>query len=770
MTACRETGCPGHYLDGYCDWCGMPEQSGGASGGSPTPGTTPAPSAMPTSGPGAAQAPRAGWTPSAASAAGAAGAADHGESPVDSSAQASARAVTAIGSARGSGQRRRVRQERRTRRSRLGAGLTHVPPVAETDPLDAVLRDPVVPEERRICPNCGAPVGRSHEGSPGRTQGYCPQCRSPFSFTPKLTRGDMVAGQYEVAGAIAHGGLGWIYLARDRNVSGRWVVLKGLLNAGDEDAVAAAVAEQQFLAQVEHPQIVEVYNVVEHDGLAYTVMEYVGGVSLKQILKERLLAAGAYDPLPVDQALAYVLEILPALSYLHEHDLLYCDFKPDNLIHVGDQVKLIDLGGMREVDDLESPIYGTVGYQAPEVAEVGPSVASDIYTIGRTLVVLTLEFRGYQSRFVESLPPYSQTPVFRENDAFFRLVAKCCAPDPADRFATVEELRGQMLGVLRQVVADRAGIGTSTQAVASPHFEVPVATSENLDWWELPGLRPDESDAMNTWLRSLQETDPTSRFGALQKAPENTPEVVLEMGRTALRAGRSELATQAADRLLAHDPWDWRAVWLLGLDAIMRRDPAAALESFRAVYAQVPGELAPRLAIALAQELARDHEAAERSYLTCLRTDAAYTVAAAFGVARTRAARGDHAGAIDAVEDVPPTSGAYPRARWLRADLMTRTGGGVAPLLEALRTARGITLEPRVRAAFTVRVLEQALAARLAGDTTPNLVVDGAPADEDHLRRSLEAAYRDQAALTTDTAERRRLVDEANRIRPWSWL
>ena len=94
----------------------------------------------------------------------------------------------------------------------------------------------------------------------------------------------------------------------------------------------------------------------------------------------------------------------------------------------------------------------------------------------------------------------------------------------------------------------------------------------------------------------------------------------------------------------------------------------------------------------------------------------------------------------------------------------------VAPLLEALRTARGITLEPRVRAAFTVRVLEQALAARLAGDTTPNLVVDGAPADEDHLRRSLEAAYRDQAALTTDTAERRRLVDEANRIRPWSWL
>ena len=100
----------------------------------------------------------------------------------------------------------------------------------------------------------------------------------PYTFMQ-----DMVAGQYEVAGCLAHGGLGWIYLARDKNVSDRWVVLKGLLNAGDADALAAAVAEQRFLAQVEHPHIVEVYNVVTHDGAAYTVMEYVGGTSLKEL-------------------------------------------------------------------------------------------------------------------------------------------------------------------------------------------------------------------------------------------------------------------------------------------------------------------------------------------------------------------------------------------------------------------------------------------------------------------------------------------------------
>ncbi|MDO5627109.1 MAG: tetratricopeptide repeat protein [Mobilicoccus sp.] len=772
---CRETGCPGSYLDGYCDWCGMPERpstvvpatAAAIPTGSTAPGShaarswvTSAESDWPDD-----PSPSGEQSPSPAEDADG----DQTDSPVGD-VRAQAFTATALGSARGTGARRRVRPGRRSSRSRMGAGLTEVPPVREVDPAGAVLDDPVVPESRRICPSCGAPVGRSHDGSPGRTQGYCPQCRNPFSFTPRLAPGDLVAGQYEVAGPIAHGGLGWIYLARDRNVSGRWVVLKGLLNAGDEDAVAAAVAEQQFLAQVEHPLIVEVYNVVEHEGLAYTVMEYVGGISLKQLLKDRLMAAGAYDPLPVDVALAYILEVLPAFSYLHDHGLLYCDFKPDNLIHVGDGVKLIDLGGMREIDDLESPIYGTVGYQAPEVAEVGPSVAGDIYTIGRTLVVLTTEFRGYQSRYVHSLPPVSETDVFLQFDAFYRLVAKCCAPDPADRFSSVEELRTQMLGVLRQVVADRDGVGAATQAPQSTHFEVPVATSENLDWWELPGLRPDEHDSMNSWLRGLQDTEPDARMRALRGAPEMTAEVVLEMGRTALRAGRDDLVTQAADSVLGQDPWDWRAVWLLGIDAIRRSDTGAAGESFRAVYAQVPGERAPRLALALTHELAGETDLAEASYLTCLRTDAAYIVAAAFGVARCRAARGDVAGAIEAVDLVPATSGAYPRARWMRSDLMTRAGGGLQGLLDALTSVKSLTLEPRVRAAFRVRVLEKALATWMTPDGAKDgVMLDGAPVDEKALREHLERAYRDQAALTTDPAERRRLVDEANRIRPWTF-
>src|SRR5690606_37278333 len=140
-----------------------------------------------------------------------------------------------------------------TRRSRIGAGLVEIEPMPTVDPAEVVMADPSVPEHRRWCTRCDSPVGRSQGDRPGRTSGFCSNCGARFDFTAKLRTGDLVAGQYEVAGALAHGGMGWIYLARDRNVSHRWCVLKGLLDTADPDAAEAAVAERRFLAEVRHP-------------------------------------------------------------------------------------------------------------------------------------------------------------------------------------------------------------------------------------------------------------------------------------------------------------------------------------------------------------------------------------------------------------------------------------------------------------------------------------------------------------------------------------
>ncbi|HET6860385.1 MAG TPA: serine/threonine protein kinase, partial [Streptomyces sp.] len=350
-------------------------------------------------------------------------------------------------------------------RSRLGAGLVSIPDVPRPDPRSAVMENPEVPERKRFCSrsDCGAPVGRSRGDRPGRTEGFCTKCGNPYSFIPKLGTGDIVHGQYEVMGCLAHGGLGWVYLAVDRAVSDRWVVLKGLLDTGDQDAMAAAISERRFLAEIEHSNIVRIYNFVEHldqrtgslDG--YIVMEYVGGKSLKEIANERRNAAGKRDPLPVEQACAYGIEALEALGHLHSRNLLYCDFKVDNAIQQQDQLKLIDMGAVRRMDDDESAIYGTVGYQGPEVAEVGPSVASDLYTVARTLAVLTFDFQGYTNVFVDSLPDPDNIEVFRTYESFYRLLVRATDPDPARRFASATEMAEQLTGVLREVVAIQTG-------------------------------------------------------------------------------------------------------------------------------------------------------------------------------------------------------------------------------------------------------------------------------------------------------------------------
>ena len=426
--ACTQRGCGGTIEDGYCTVCGL----------APTPASS-----------GASLSAPAASAFSAALAGSASGSAS-------SSVSMSGVSVASLSGSVGTGSRPGSRSSRsgsgRLSRGRLGAGLVEVPSVPAVDPASAVLADPQVPENKRFCGNCGELVGQARDGRPGMTEGFCPHCRTRFSFAPKLAPGELVAGQYEILGCLAHGGLGWIYLARDHNVSDRWVVLKGLLNTGDPDAIEAAVAEGRFLAQVEHPNIVRIFNFVQHtsrsDGetAGYIVMEYVGGKSLKQIRQE---ARQRRMAVPLAHALAYALEILPALGYLHDRGLVYCDFKPDNVIQTEEQLKLIDLGGVRSIDD-DGAIYGTVGYQAPEIETDGPSPSSDLYTVGRTLAVLTFDF-AFQGEYKFRLP--ANEPLLQAQESFARFLRRATNPEPGRRFQSAGEMAEQLTGVLREVLS-----------------------------------------------------------------------------------------------------------------------------------------------------------------------------------------------------------------------------------------------------------------------------------------------------------------------------
>jgi serine/threonine-protein kinase PknG len=746
-TACQRPGCTGSYDDVgggelYCDTCGLtPVVSPGGLLASPATGIAGSPSRS-----------SAGSAPSARSSRSSRSASSRRSvsgrlsrslsSGPEGTGATTARSVSVRSSSSSSASA--------SGRGKLGAGLVSVPEVPRPDPRAAVLADPEVPERKRFCSksDCGAQVGRSRGDRAGRTEGFCTKCGHPYSFVPKLKPGDVVHGQYEVAGCLAHGGLGWIYLAIDRAVSDRWVVLKGLLDTGDEDALAVAVSERRFLAEIEHSNIVRIYNFVEHldqrtgslDG--YIVMEYVGGKSLKEIANERRTPDGRRDPLPVGQACAYGIEALEALGHLHSRNLLYCDFKVDNAIQQQDQLKLIDMGAVRRMDDNDSAIYGTVGYQAPEVAELGPSVASDLYTVARTLAVLTFDFQGYTNVFADRLPDPEHIEVFTRYESFYRLLVRATDPDPGRRFASAQEMADQLTGVLREVVALQSGrprpalstlfgpelrvvdtrlfpetggetsvlggeltarkapAGVPAQRTPAGAAAVPAIPAvapaapvvAGLDTraaaLALPVPLVDPADPNAGFLAGLLASQPAELYAALQTAPSESLELRLRRIRAQLELGEAVHASKAIESLEAAHPEDWRIVWYRGLHALAFGDHETAALSFDAVYDAFPGEPAPKLALGVCAEVLGQLDNAAEYYRLVWATDQSF-VSAAFGLARVRLATGDRPGAVEVLESVPEASIHFTAARVAAVRARLRQRSPKDPLLDDLVAAAG---------------------------------------------------------------------------------
>jgi len=670
-------------------------------------------------------------------------------------------------------------------RGRLGAGIVAIPRVPKGDPAAAIMANPQVPEGSRFCgnPECGKPVGRGRDGQPGLTQGFCTQCGTRYSFVPKLSRGDLVGGQYEVQGCIAHGGLGWIYLAIDRNVHNRWVVLKGLLNSGDADAMAAAAAEVLALAEVEHPNIVRIYNFVSHqdasatEPVGYIVMEYVGGTSLKQIRK----ALNA--PLPPGQAVAYIIEIAPALDYLHMQGLAYCDFKPDNVMQTDEQLKLIDLGAVISMDDLDSALYGTVGYQAPEISKTGPTVASDVYTVGRTLAVLVMDVPQEQGHFVEQLPGPETVPVLAKHESLYRAIKRATDPDPEQRFSSIGEMTDQLTGVMHEIVATEtndeqprsSNYFSPQRAVFGAGRDVKLQPDQVIAALSVPAVDPTDSGAAvlattsGTPPAQLEYTLRMARGGA--KATKSTSvEIPLRLVRAALEIGAPELARARIGELQPLIPGDWRLTWYSGQCALLEGDIAKAAVDFGKVLALLPGELTPKLAFAAASEMQGAGDYAARYYEIVWRTDHSY-LSAAFGLARQRARTGDRAGAVAALDQVPTASAHFSIAAATAIEILL---DGREPkdldeqtLLDAGKRAAALTLEStEKRATMRLRVFSAALGWLQEGNTprTPRLLSTDFEGPD--IRIEMEKCYRELAHATSDTWDRIALVEKANAIRP----
>ena len=761
---CSESSCGGTILgDGYCNSCGLVASTpvaAAAAGAFLSPSSTSLP----------------GTPPTAVTIA------------APSAPQLSSRVSTAVASSE-------ARRSAATRRSStegmgLGLGLVTVPPTPEGDPslalmsaekIQAVIDE--VPEDERFCRNCDNPVGRGRDGHPGRGTGFCGTCRTPFDFlsnAPALKTGDLVANQYEILGPMAHGGMGWIYLGKDKAVSDRWVVLKGLLNEDDPDAIASAVAERQFLARIEHGNIVNIYNFVTWGGAGYIVMEFVGGASLNSKLKTlRKETGNVHARMPLTDAIAYMIGVLPAIGYLHDQGLVYNDLKPANVMATATGVKLIDVGGVMQRDDDDAAIFGTQGFQAPEVAAAGPSVPSDLYTVGRTLAVLALPFSFHQGPYLHAIPPATEQPILAHYESFHRFLLKSTAPHPDDRFQTAEQMRSQLVGVLREIVATTTG---SPRPTPSSLFGGDQLTellvddnraADDPDWRSLPRPRVHATDPAASFLMGLADDDPEQAHMQLSQAVNEqqvpwTHETAFVSAMTAVEANRDP--GPVLQSLASVDPWDWRIRWIEGLQAIVQNRPDQGAEKFSQVWTQVPGEVAPKLAVALASEMAGEYQRAGSLYQSVMGTDPTY-VTAAFGLARCRAADKDRPGAVAAYQSVPASSAGYFDARIAAARAYVQPFDDADPskddVIAAVRVLEDVQLDTIERAEITVQILDQALAGIVAG-TIPSdesIKLFDEPMTNSGIRRQLERTYRELGRLAANRDERIRLIDKANAVR-----
>ena len=251
-------------------------------------------------------------------------------------------------------------------------------------------------------------------------------------------------GRYKITGKLGRGGMGIVYKAQD-TVLDRTVAFKVLPEALKENpqALKNFLREAKSAAQLNHPNIVTVFDAGEQDGVYYIAMEYVDGNTLKEIVKHRgKISAGGL--------LHVMAQLCEALAYAHEKKIAHRDVKTANIMWTRDRkAKIMDFGlakAIEEVRNHTTVVSGTPYYMSPEQT-LGKNVdhRTDIYSLGVTLFEMatgTLPFReGNLPYHHVHTPPPDPREVVPDLPAFIAEVTnQCLRKDPDERFQSTREI------------------------------------------------------------------------------------------------------------------------------------------------------------------------------------------------------------------------------------------------------------------------------------------------------------------------------------------
>jgi len=344
------------------------------------------------------------------------------------------------------------------------------------------------------CPRCGSPL------PPGSPQGLCPRCVLGVGLETQTDAGEATGPhgtklakppppapaeiaklfpQLEIVECLGRGGMGAVYKARQPKLD-RFVALKILTPERQADAQFRERFEREArtLARLSHPNIVAVYDFGEADGFCYLLMEYVDGLTLRQVIQGKKLA--------VDEALVIVPRICEALEFAHGKGIVHRDIKPENiLLDRAGQVKIADFG-IAKILHPGTPdfsltgakdVMGTPHYMAPEQIERPASVdhRADIFSLG----VVFYELLTGELPLGKFQPPSRKVQVDVRLD---EIVLHALEKEPERRYQHASEVKTDVETVTGSLASQRASDNRDTTAAGAPLFSKSSGLPSLMKW------------------------------------------------------------------------------------------------------------------------------------------------------------------------------------------------------------------------------------------------------------------------------------------------
>lgn len=293
-----------------------------------------------------------------------------------------------------------------------------------------------------------------------------------------------ILDRYEIVQELGTGSMGIIYRARDKSLD-RFVAVKVMRPEFqlDNETLERFRREARACAQLQHPNIVTVYDLAEGDGgVTYIIMELLEGTDLRTAMRKKI-------PLPVSLKVELMAQICDGLAHAHKHGIVHRDIKPTNLfLHLRNRAKILDFGVARLTSSnltRTGKILGTPNYMAPEqITGLKCDFRSDLFSTAIVAFELVAGSHPFQAPFIPKRIANDEPDRLRDVDPRLppqleQALERALAKDPAERFTTAEEFAAALREVLSSGELDEIG-GNDSAASQEEYRDGDMSTTATM--------------------------------------------------------------------------------------------------------------------------------------------------------------------------------------------------------------------------------------------------------------------------------------------------